>query len=360
MNPSTLLQALILSALLASAANADDKVFVGYLYGPSKNLNYKLYTHLCHAFAVADGDGTLHKGRNVPSKELTSEAHKNGVKVLISLGGFGWDKQFAEIISKPQAEERYVKAVMEIVKTYDYDGIDFDWEYPDTEKEIVGFERICRRFRKDLDAIGKPNGRPMFLTFAASSNPGTLRWLKTEFLVETLDWINVMTYDYAGDWTDFAGHNSPLFDSSRQPGKIKRSTATSINYLLNERHVPPNKIALGLPLYGRAFAVKEPYASTKGVAKTRLPQGNYRNIHDLLNDKTWTRKWDEETKTPWLISNDKPIVIGYDDAESMRLKTEWAARQNLRGVFFWQVTADRLADGTNPLQEASHKAWGQK
>ncbi len=50
-------------------------------------------------------------------------------------------------------------------------------------------------------------------------------------------------------------------------------------------------------------------------------------------------------------------MIGYDDAESVAIKTEWAMKQGFRGVFFWQVHGDRLPDGTNPLQEASHREW---
>ena len=91
---------------------------------------------------------------------------------------------------------------MEIVDQFDYDGIDLDWEYPDTKEEVVGFERLTRRFRKELDALGKKKGRPMVVTMAASSNPGTLKWLDKAFLLETMDWINVMTYDFTGDWTE--------------------------------------------------------------------------------------------------------------------------------------------------------------
>jgi chitinase len=50
-------------------------------------------------------------------------------------------------------------------------------------------------------------------------------------------------------------------------------------------------------------------------------------------------------------------VIGYDDAESVALKTEWAMKQGFRGVFFWQIQGDRLSDGTNPLQEAAWWEW---
>jgi chitinase len=335
---------------------ATDKVFVGYLYGQPRQINYRLYTHLCHAFLVADGDGKVEKSRNVPSAELTGEAHMSGVKVLLSLGGWGWDKQFAAIVSKPEAEERYVKSVLEIVDGSDYDGIDLDWEYPDTKEEVVGFERITRRFRKELDAIGAKKGRPMLVTMAASASPGTLRWLDKDFLLATMDWINVMTYDYAGDWTDYAGHHSPLFASSKQPGGNRHSTELTMKYLLEARGLPANRLAVGIPLYGKGFPVKEPYASTKGVPKTRIPGGNYANLSKLQKDQGWTRKWDDETKNPWLISPDQTAVIGYDDAESVALKTEWARKQGFRGVFFWQIAADRLPDGTNPLQEASRKA----
>jgi chitinase len=334
-----------------------DKVFVGYLYGQPSNINFRLYTHICHAFLVADGDGTIRHSRNVPSRELTTEAHKAGVKVLVSLGGWGWDKQFASIVSHSEAEARYAGAVMKVVDDFDYDGIDMDWEYPDTREEVIGFERLARRLRKDLDAIGAKKRKPMALTMAASSNPGTLRWLRGEFLLETMDWINVMTYDFAGNWSSFAGHNSPLFASSKRPDGSPRSTEATMRYLLQERGLPANRLAVGIPLYGRGFAVKEPYAPTKGVPKTRIPQGNYSNLHKLLHEQGWTRQWDDETKNPWLLAPDRSLVIGYDDAESVALKTEWAMKQGFRGVFFWQVAGDRLPDGSNPLQQAARQKW---
>jgi len=347
-------------SLAAPAEREKDKVFVGYVFGQTRDINFRLYTHLCHAFLVADGEGKVEQRGNVPSRELTGNAHKAGVKVILSLGGWGWDRQFASIVAKPEAEDRYVKSVMAIVDESDYDGIDLDWEYPDNEKEIVGFERLTRRLRKQLDAVGEQKKRRMVLTMAASSNPGTLKWLSKEFLLETMDWVNVMTYDFTGNWTNYAGHHSPLFASSKQPGGAARSTELTMKYLLEERGIPADRLAVGIPLYGRGFAVKEPYASTKDAPKNRVPRGgNYTNIHRLQQEQGWVRQWDDETKNPWLISADRSVVIGYDDAESVALKTEWAMKKELRGVFFWQVAGDRLPDGTNPLQEASRKKWDE-
>ena len=334
---------------------APDRMFVGYLYGAPRDLNFRLYTHLCHAFLTADAEGRVKANRSVPSRELADQAHQAGVKVLISLGGWGWDAQFAAMTANPDALDRYAGSILALVDRSDYDGVDLDWEYPDTLAEVAGFEKVARRFRAGLDAIGARKGRPMSQTMAASANPGTLRWLEKDFLLATMDWVNVMTYDYAGDWSDRAGHNAPLFASSKRPGG-RPSTEATMNFLLKERGLPADRLAVGIPLYGRGFNVAEPYAPTKGVAKGGLPRGDYATLEKLRRDQGWTRLWDDETKTPWLVSPAKDRVIGYDDAESVGLKAEWAMKQGFRGVFFWQVAQDRMPDGTNPLQEAARKA----
>ena len=96
----------------------------------------------------------------------------------------------------------------------------------------------------------------------------------------------------------------------------------------------------------------------KDATKAGIPRGNYSNLHQLEKEKGWTRIWDKETQNPWLIAPDHKVVVGYDDAESVAIKTEWAMKQGFRGVFFWQIGADLLPDNTNPLQEASRKKLG--
>jgi chitinase len=331
-----------------------ERVLLGYVYGMPAKINYGLYTHLCHAFVVAEKDGSLIPQPKVPNAELTTNAHRAGVKVLLSLGGWGWDANFAEMSLNPDAEDRYVEAVIKLVDEFDYDGIDLDWEYPDTNIEIVGFERLIRKFRKQLDALEGKKSRPMLVTMAAAAHRKTLEWLSNEFLLETMDWVNVMTYDYYGSWATCAGHHSPLFVSSRMPESEQLSTASSIKYLL-DRKLPPNRIALGIPLYGRAFGVGQPYADMSGAPKPSRESYIYKEIAPLLKASGWTRHWDDETKNPWLIARDGSEIVGYDDTESIDLKTQWAVKQELRGVFFWQVDADRMPDGSNPLQETANK-----
>jgi chitinase len=345
-------------AALSQESGASEKVFVGYVFRPPTHINFKLYTHLCHAFITADGNGVLRTNRNVPSANLVKEAHAAGVKVLLSLGGWGWDEQFAAIVRDPEAEKRYVASVMSIVDDFDYDGVDLDWEYPDTSEEVPGFERLARTFRSELDSLGSRKGRRMLQTMAVSSSPSTLKWLSNEILLGAMDWINVMTYDMAGEWTSYAGHHSPLHASSRQPGTPQSSELT-IQHLL-DRGLPPDRLALGIPLYGKGFPVSEPYVSTRRLPPgNRPPGGAYSRLMRLQKEEGWIRKWDDETKAPWLIAPDGSGVIGYDDPESAALKGRWAREMGLRGVFFWEVAGDRLEDGSNPVQEAARQALYQ-
>jgi chitinase len=69
---STALVAGVLRPGPARAAPDDKepaKVFVGYVYGPPRNVNFRLYTHICHAFLVPDGEGRVQRRGNVPRKQ---------------------------------------------------------------------------------------------------------------------------------------------------------------------------------------------------------------------------------------------------------------------------------------------------
>lgn len=343
----------------AKASHTIDRVFVGYLYGRPDDIRYEMYTHLCHAFIVADGTGKLTPNNHVPDRRLVVDAHAAGVKVLISLGGWGWDAQFAEMTADVSARARYVGAVMQLVDDFDYDGVDLDWEYPDTVDEVGDFARLAKEFRSRLDALGERKKRPMLFTMACSASPESLEWLKTPLLVETMDWINVMTYDYAGQWSKQAAHHAPLFASSKLPGDGAQSIELTMNYLVEKKKIPADKLAVGLPLYGRAFAVAEPYAATAEAREPEFDSLNFPRLDQLRTRDGWQRQWDDETKTPWLVAADGSAVIGYDDADSMAAKTGWAMERGFRGVFFWQIAADRMPDGSNPLQEAAHRIWSE-
>ena len=254
-----------------TAPKAKDKVFVGYLYGHPRHINFKLYTHLCHAFLVADEDGNVRTDRNVPSRDLTGQGPPGRRQGLAVAGRLGLGQ--AVRVDRFQAR---IRGSLRQVGDRDRQRQRLRRHRP--RLGISRHRKGSRRLRAARAALpqgsstksASAKGQPMLVTMAASSNAGTLKWLGKDFLLETMDWINVMTYDYTGDWTNYAGHHSPLFASSKQPG-APRSTALTMKYLLEERGLPADRLAVGIPLYGRGFAVAEPYASTKDAPKTGVP-----------------------------------------------------------------------------------------
>ena len=103
-------------AIAEPSGRAAQKVFVGYVTGMPEQINYRLYTHLCHAFVVAEKDGTLLPRAKVPSHQLAQNAHAAGVKVLISLGG--WVGLSCRLIKnlKPRLLDRDIVIVVDHIK----------------------------------------------------------------------------------------------------------------------------------------------------------------------------------------------------------------------------------------------------
>ena len=83
---------------------------------------------------------------------------------------------------------------------------------------------------------------------------------------KVLDQIHLMCYDYFGSWDARTYHNAPLHSTK------KIGVAASVDYYLSQG-VSPNKLVLGLPLYGRTFLLKDPAVEGSGLDQESLPAG---------------------------------------------------------------------------------------
>jgi GH18 family chitinase len=88
-------------------------------------------THINYAFLLPDANGTFVAPEHMDQLlAVITAAHAHGVKVLISVGGWGWDEAFEAFAAQPPARAHFVRTLLEFVETYDLDGVDMDWEYP--------------------------------------------------------------------------------------------------------------------------------------------------------------------------------------------------------------------------------------
>lgn len=66
-----------------------------------------------------------------------------------------------------------------------------------------------------------------------------------------LDYIHMMCYDYHGSWDQRTGANAPLRSAD------VLNVEFTINYMI-KLGAPPEKLVIGLPLYGRTFLLPDP------------------------------------------------------------------------------------------------------
>lgn len=314
---------------------------------PPSRIDYRLFTHLAHAFAKVDADtGAVTAPDLAASRDLCRRAQAAGVKTLLSVGGAESGPDLSRATAAVGAADRVADRLVAAVRAAGYDGVDVDWEFPLDPAAQARMVALVRALRQRL-----PQGT---LTMAVPATDWNGRWFETGSLASLVDFVNVMTYDFHGPWTDHAGHNAPV-DYSPLDGHAACRPITiqaSMAYWLQQKRWPKEKLVLGIPLYGRGFRAPRLGAAASGeYARSYVA---YRDV-TALQKAGWKRTWDTAAEAPFLQNSDGTEVLSYDDDTSVRRKAGLARRLGVAGVFFWEITQDY--DGrSNPLVRAARAA----
>lgn len=289
-------------------------------------IRYKYLTHLAHAFTKPDSEGNLIVAADYLYPELTQTAHKNDVKVIMSIGGWGNCEGFPGMASTAKKRKRFIDQVLQFCKDHDYDGVDIDWEFVSNPEEQQDFVT----FIKELSAVLKAQDPQLLLTMAAPSGDYWGRWINYEQMIKCFDYICCMSYDYHGEWTAHSGHNSPLYTCHNDPcGSVDESHA----YFM-KRGVPPQKLLLGIPFYGRSFDCRELYQEYK--------ESHYYGYSEIMNfvNSGWFYVWDDCSRVPYIRNQDETEIISFDDERSVSLKCRYIKEKQVAGVIIWELSLD--------------------
>jgi chitinase len=316
---------------------------------------YKKLTHIAHAFLLLDAraDGSLYLTPDLLEPELISRAHAADVKVVISIGGADAVQQaaFAHVAKDDALRRAFARNLHDFVTANGYDGVDIDWEVPNAPEDTQPCILLMQALRDEMPAP------EWLLSMAIPSNPrGWGTGFDVRALARLLDFINVMTYDIHGPWSDHAGHNSPLIQSAQDPGQ-EGSLADSIDLFENEYGVAPDQLNIGTAFYGYEFdGAAQLWGSCDCVQSTTSQNyGTY--IKQRIGKLGWKAKSDKAAKAPYLVHQGSPGFITYDNAASTAGKVDYAlGKRHLGGVFMWELSADY--DGrTQDLLNAMYRAF---
>ncbi len=232
-----LLFACLVCSSLMLAAQQQPRV-VGYLpyyrFWMAGQIELDKLTHLCVAFANPDESGYLSAG-GADLRPVVERAHKDSVKVLISLAGGALKPEWAEAwkrLMMPWNRSAFIHKIMLYVRANGLDGVDVDLEWKHVNPQYNGF---VLELRDSLHAEGK-------LLCAAVPAAHRYKHMSDEAML-AFDFLNVMAYD-------LTGHFAPQRPGPHSPYSLAISSLTYWKNL----GMPADRIVLGLPLYGWDFS----------------------------------------------------------------------------------------------------------
>jgi chitinase len=268
---------------------------------------------------------------------LSKQNHPH-LKFIMSVGGWTDSGPFYEMAAAEASRQTFAQSCAEFLKTYpQFDGIDIDWEHPVVGGLQPGQPRDARNYVLLLAALRRAIGPDKLLTVAVGAGPRAIDPLEYADMAPLLDWVSVMTYDFHTGGTR-AGFNSALYNHD-DPSNPKLNLHDAVQAIL-AKGVPRSKLAAGVPFYGRGWrGVESSSAWSTGTGSLQV--GGYRTIAEtFLKTPGYVRYWDDVAKMPWLYNAGTKEWISYDDPESMRLKGEYIAAQDLCGAMFWELSND--------------------
>ncbi|MFF9032604.1 glycoside hydrolase family 18 protein [Streptomyces iakyrus] len=262
------------------------------------------------------------------------------LKVLWSFGGWTWSGGFGEAAKNPAAFAQSCYDLVENSKWADvFDGIDIDWEYPNTCGATCDTSGKAA-FRNLMQALRAKFGQRNLVTAAitADATPGgKIDAADYAGAARYVDWYNPMTYDFFGAW-DAAGPtapHSPLTSYSGIPKADNHSSATIAK--LKGLGIPASKLLLGIGFYGRGWTgvtQAAPGGTATGPAAGTYEQG----IEDYKVLKSTCPATGTVAGTAYAKCGGN--WWSYDTPATIGTKMNYKNQQGLGGTFFWELSGD--------------------
>jgi GH18 family chitinase len=209
---------------------------------------YDRLTHINYSFLTPNADGTFNPIVNGwKLKKIVETGDTRDVQVLISVGGWGWDKQFEEMAADPESRGAFVRNLKAFVDEYQLDGADIDWEYPDPGQSSLNFLALIRELRAAMP--------DKLLTTAVVAYGDEYGMGVPSETFELFDFVNIMTY------------------AGRDHGTMEQFNK-GLEYW-SGRGLPEEKIVLGVPFYSEPGGISFAKLTKNDPASAKMDSFDY-------------------------------------------------------------------------------------
>jgi spore germination protein YaaH len=280
----------------------------------------------------------------IPMKTQLDILRANGLKIIPAITDGSKKLVLAGLLAKPSTRSQVVNTITKLVLTNNYDGIDLDLEgfaFSDGTSSWAKTSPNWVLFIKELSELLHANGKILSMTTPVVFDPVTKRkgsywvynWPET---APYIDRLRIMTYDY----------------SISKPGPIGPLEWTEATVAYAATLMPPSKIWLGVPGYGRDWITKvsgkcpATYSNLiKTTAKAAVVPANkgvglastYGAVpvySEKMGEVTFTY---EKTYNEGTASCTATRVVWYQNSRAYLARMELVAKYKLAGLTQWTL-----------------------
>ncbi|KAF8064331.1 glycoside hydrolase superfamily [Lyophyllum atratum] len=351
---------------------------------PPNKLDFAKFDILFFAFVTPNASSTLdwESGSQDTLRKLVSNARQSGkkTKIVLSVGGWAGSHWFSNATSTAANRTKFNNALVGAVNSFGLDGVDIDWEYPNSTgagnphspADSANFLSLLKLLRPSL-------GPSKIISAAVAHMPW--RGADGRPLADVsqyaalMTYVNIMNYDVYSA-SSKPGPNAPLGNrcgTSKQP----QATAQAALAQWTKAGFPAAKLLLGLALYGyvskstskklSGSLMPDPCASPAAHPRDPPQDLSFAPAGDLsgmwgqqisfkelvqigalkknadgsyAGANGYTRGWDDCSDTPFLFNVGRTTVVTYDDTSSIAKKTQFAKKAGMAGCFTWSLDQD--------------------
>ena len=160
------------------------------------------------------------------------------------------------------------------------------------------------------------------------------RLTNAEEIGKIADYLVLMAYDFHYIHSYLAGPVAPI-------GGVERVREYDVETALKEtlNIVPPEKIILGIPLYGYEWETISDKPGAPTIPGSGATASNRRITELLASCDDCIKVFDEQAKQPYVIFPDGDCYhqIYYEDEQSIKEKLKLAEEHKIGGVALWAL-----------------------